>query len=41
MNKLKEMIQKQEKPLGVFIETCSSYVVECIRERIDRIKAEQ
>ena len=30
MNKLKEMIKKQEKPLGVFIETCSSYVVECI-----------
>ena len=30
MNKFKEMIQKGEKPLGVFIETCSPYVVECM-----------
>ena len=30
MNQFKEMIRKKEKPLGVFIETCSSYVVECM-----------
>nr|MBQ4453613.1 hypothetical protein [Clostridia bacterium] len=30
MNKFKEMLSKDENPLGIFVDTASSYVVECL-----------
>ena len=30
MNKFKEMIKCGERPVGTFVDTCSSYVVECL-----------
>ena len=30
MNQLKDRLMKKEKPLGIFVDTASSYIVECI-----------
>lgn len=30
LNTFKDKIKENKKPLGIFADTCSSYVVECI-----------